>query len=56
MSKECNNCFNGKVVDPDKEVEADKLFDGGQFTYYEAMLKVGYVMCPKCNGTGKIEK
>ncbi|MDE3840140.1 hypothetical protein C0966_12360 [Bacillus methanolicus] len=64
-SKKCPNCFNGYILDPNfseyqrVDEEIDKLFDGGQFSYYEAF---GYVTrkylgskkkCGVCNGTGQ---
>lgn len=57
MSK-CKYCWNGWIVNPEKEDEVDKLFDGGQFNYYEAMMKVseGRIRCPECKRTGKTEK
>jgi RecJ-like exonuclease len=60
----CPYCYGGYVLDkesPDyKDIdnEIDRLFDGGQFSYYDAFIKVtgktrGVKKCTVCNGTGK---
>lgn len=48
---ECKYCWNGWTVNPEKEDEVDKLYDGGQFNYYEAMMRVqdGRIRCSKCS-------
>lgn len=61
MAKEkCSYCYNGEQVNFDEyEYEFDKLYDSGQFTAYEAFLKIkgkyrdGAVQCTRCNGTGE---
>lgn len=55
MRKGCEYCYMGWIVNPEKEDEVDKLADGGQFNYYEAMMKVqdGRIRCPKCSGKVK---
>lgn len=52
---ECKYCWNGWIVNPEKEDEVDKLYDGGQFNYYEAMMKVqdGRIRCSHCNSKSK---
>ncbi|HWL23311.1 MAG TPA: hypothetical protein VNR38_06115 [Ureibacillus sp.] len=51
MNTNCNYCWLGWIVNPEKEDEVDKLHDSGQFNYYEAMLKVedGRIRCPHCS-------
>lgn len=64
IESRCSSCYSGYVLDPespyydDVDYEIDKLFDGGQFSYYDAFLKVtglkkGVKKCSVCNGTGK---
>lgn len=52
--KKCPECFEGKVLNPEKEYEADKLYDQGYFAWGDLVLKWG-VTCPLCKGTGHIE-
>ncbi|AST93585.1 hypothetical protein BC6307_21095 [Sutcliffiella cohnii] len=60
----CSSCYDGRILDTEasnyKEVdkEIDKLYDGGQFSYYEAFVRItgklgGTKKCEVCKGTGK---
>lgn len=60
----CSSCYDGEVLDKNSpaynevDTEIDKLYDGGQFSYYEAFVRVtgklgGTKKCEVCGGTGK---
>ncbi|RNA67560.1 hypothetical protein [Alteribacter keqinensis] len=65
-SDKCSKCFDGYILDTNylkyKRVDEqiDKLFDGGQFSYYDAFKYVtsrnsaAKKKCVVCNGTGKM--
>ncbi|WP_416147304.1 hypothetical protein ACM26V_13860 [Salipaludibacillus sp. HK11] len=61
----CNKCFDGYILDTNYseyenvDRQIDKLFDGGQFSYYDAFVNItkknsaAKKKCLVCNGTGK---
>lgn len=62
----CSSCYDGFILDKnhsdyeDLDFEIDRLYDGGQFSHYDAFIKVtgkkhGVKKCSVCNGTGKAQ-
>lgn len=63
MGKEkCRKCYEGKVLNMKYEDDFDRMYDGGQFTAFDAVMQIdkkyndGTFKCETCDGTGFIEK